>query len=59
MIVFEHLLNFAVVLVSGPQRSGTTICAKMIAHDTGHTYIPESEYQFHDEAAFRAIVTAG
>lgn len=27
------------ILVTGPQRSGTTICAKMIAEDTGFRYI--------------------
>jgi len=57
--VFEHLKGFDVILVSGPQRSGTTICSKMVAADTGHTLIPESEFDFHDEALFRAIVTAG
>lgn len=57
--MFEHLSEFEIILVSGPQRSGTTICAKMVAQDTGHAYINEAEYQFHDETAFRAIVTAG
>ena len=42
--MFEHLGEFARVLVTGPQRSGTRICTKMIAHDT--------ELRFVDERAF-------
>ena len=34
--MFEHLKEWQRILVTGPQRSGTTIAAKMIAHDTGH-----------------------
>lgn len=39
--MFEHLAKFRVVIVTGPQRSGTRITAKMIAHDTGHQFIDE------------------
>ena len=31
--MFEHLAKFTRVLVTGPQRSGTRICAQMIASD--------------------------
>lgn len=41
--VFEHLKEFPVVLVTGPQRSGTRIAAKMIACDTGHRFVDERE----------------
>jgi len=41
---FKDLQMFPRILVVGPQRSGTRICAQMIAHDTGHTYIDESEF---------------
>lgn len=57
--MFEHLKGFDVILVSGPQRSGTTICARMIAQDTGHSLVDESEYQWHDEAHWRQIVQDG
>ena len=40
--MFESLPNRK-ILVSGPQRSGTRICAKIIAHDTGLPYIDETE----------------
>jgi hypothetical protein len=39
--MFEYLANFQKILVTGPQRSGTTICAKMIAHDLKTIYVDE------------------
>lgn len=39
--MFEHLTEFDVILVTGPQRSGTRIAAKMIAQDTGYEYVDE------------------
>lgn len=32
------------IIVTGPQRSGTTIAAQILAHDFGYTYVDESEY---------------
>ena len=57
--MFENLSKFDVILVSGPQRSGTTLAAKAIAADTGHTYVNEVEFNFHDEDKFGAIVDFG
>lgn len=42
--MFEHLGHFDKVLVAGPQRSGTRICAKAIAHDTKLKYIDERTF---------------
>ena len=39
--MFKYLEDYARVLVTGPQRSGTRICAQMIAHDTGFAYFDE------------------
>ena len=39
--MFEHLGAHKHIVVTGPQRSGTRICAQMIATDTGFTYIDE------------------
>lgn len=39
--MFEFLRDTTPILVSGPGRSGTRICAKMISHDTGLEYIDE------------------
>ena len=33
------------ILVTGPQRSGTTITSRILAHDLGLTYIDETEYE--------------
>ncbi len=41
--MFERLSEFNHVIVTGVQRSGTRICAKMIAHDTGHRFVAEEE----------------
>jgi len=46
--VFAELKKHRVILVTGPHRSGTTICAKMIAHDTGHDFVIEDEIGFGD-----------
>ena len=44
--MFEYLTPFRVILVTGPQRSGTTIAAKMIAQDTGKEFVREDFPQF-------------
>lgn len=41
--MFKHLKEKRVILVTGPQRSGTHFIAKAIAYDTGHRYIDEAE----------------
>ena len=53
--MFEYLKKHKIILVTGPQRSGTTICARMIAHDTGHTYIDEQRFQIWDVKKARQI----
>lgn len=41
--MFEYLAKFETILVTGPQRAGTRICAQMIAYDTGHDYVDEED----------------
>jgi len=43
--MFEWLSEFDTILVTGPQRSGTRITSKMIAHDTGYQYIDEDAFE--------------
>lgn len=50
--MFEHLKKHPVILVTGPQRSGTTICSQMISHDTGHMLVDETDYDIHDTEKF-------
>lgn len=43
-----------VILVTGPQRSGTTIASRILAEELGATYVDEEDYALHDCAnAFR------
>jgi hypothetical protein len=54
--MFEQLAAHRRILVTGPQRSGTTIASQMIALDTGHRCIDESEFGVYDVAAWRALL---
>lgn len=42
--MFEYLKVFRKIIVTGPQRSGTTIAGKMIAVDTEKTYYDEMRF---------------
>jgi hypothetical protein len=46
--MFKPLEKFNNIVVSGPQRSGTRIAAKIIANDTGKVYIDERDIDCHD-----------
>jgi hypothetical protein len=39
--MFEHLKNFEIIVITGPQRSGTHICGKMVSNDTGIKWFGE------------------
>lgn len=51
--------NFRVVVVSGPQRSGTTIAARIIASESGMQYVDEDEYGTKDVDAWKKLVSTG
>lgn len=42
--MFEELTGYKYVLVTGPQRSGTTIVAHMIGYDTGKVVLDEVNF---------------
>lgn len=44
--------NKSIVIVTGPQRSGTRIGAKILSHDLGYKYIDESEFKISNEEIF-------
>ena len=46
--MYKALEKFNNIIVSGPQRSGTRIAAKIIAYDTGKPYVDETEINSHD-----------
>lgn len=54
--MFEHLASYPRIVVTGPQRSGTTIASRMIAEDTGHDLVDESAFGVYDVDAWRAVL---
>jgi diaminopimelate decarboxylase len=54
---FSDLKKYKRVLVTGPQRSGTRIASKMIAHDTNLRFVREEEFSVHSVSLFELIVT--
>ena len=47
------IFDFSKILVTGPQRSGTRIVAKMIAHDNDIQYVSEQQIAVRDERKVR------
>ena len=54
--MFEHLTQYNKIIVSGPQRSGTTITARIIARDTGYQYIDETDIAIRELTQFEAYL---
>lgn len=40
---YDRIKNFSKILVTGPQRSGTTIAAYILANNLGYKFFPEEE----------------
>jgi hypothetical protein len=58
MALFEDLAVYPRIVVTGPQRSGTRIAARMIAEDTGYLFVDERAFGFSDEQSWREILKA-
>ena len=56
--MFQDLKKHRHIFVTGPHRSGTTICARMIAQDTGHDLIIEDEFNRSNLALLAAFIQA-
>jgi hypothetical protein len=54
--MLEKLSNYPTIVVTGPQRSGTRINAKIIAEELGYKYVDEEAFGFRDEEKFRALL---
>lgn len=54
--MFEYLESFSRIIVTGPQRSGTTIVARAIEHDLGRQYIDEQAFSAIDYFKFVFLV---
>ncbi len=53
--MFESLKQHKFIFVIGPQRSRTTITAKMIAYDTGYQYVDENRMNYNLGAAYQLV----
>lgn len=54
--MFEKLQKYKKIVVTGPQRSGTTICSRMIACDTGHSCVDETAFGAENESGWRQVL---
>ena len=54
--MFEWLSKFEKIFVTGPQRSGTRICAKMIAHDTQYEFVDETQINMDSFNSFSSFL---
>jgi hypothetical protein len=54
--LFEDWAVHLRIVVTGPQRSGTRIAAKMIAEDTKHTYVDEREFGVFNPQRWRQVL---
>jgi len=57
--MFKRLKKYNNIVVSGPQRSGTRIAAKIIAYDTEKAYIDEKDINYHDFRLLEWYLTQG
>ena len=53
---FDEMKKYKRILVTGPQRSGTTFTAKTIASDLSYRYIDEKEFNWYDRDVFNKFV---
>jgi len=54
--MFESLEVHDRIVVTGPQRSGTTIVGQIIANDTGHRYVDELFYGIYSVSEWRRVL---
>lgn len=55
--MFDVLHDFTTIVVTGPQRSGTRIAARMIASDLRREYIQEEAFEIHDFDRFWLLLS--
>lgn len=54
--MFNSLSPSRFIYVTGPQRSGTTICARIIEHDLNFTYVDEEDYGIHEQDSLKEFI---
>lgn len=54
--MFSDWRSYEIILVTGPQRSGTRIVSRMAAADTGYTYIDENRFGVRERSIFEHVL---
>ena len=54
--MFSQLNKYNTIVVSGPQRSGTTIASRMIANDTGFSHIDERYFDIWNKDEWYRLI---
>ena len=54
--MFENLKKFSKILVTGTQRSGTSICARIISEELGLDYYDEDDFGVHSFAKLQQLI---
>ena len=57
--LLPQLVGQQAILVTGPQRSGTTIAAHIIANRLGYRYIDEGEFSIDDVGRAKQLIRQG
>lgn len=59
--VLRHIAAspYHAVVVTGPQRSGTTIAARIISAEMGGRYVDEDEFGIHSDGRAQALIDRG
>lgn len=55
-VLLPDLHKYRAIVVTGPQRSGTTFMGKAISYDTGRIYVDEGTFAWHDRDLWESIV---
>jgi hypothetical protein len=57
--LIAKLRGYNAVLVTGPQRSGTTIGARILAHELGYEYVDEMQFGIHNHNRAQEFMKKG
>ncbi len=55
--MFEYLAKFKKILVTGPQRSGTTIIARAISYDLDIDYVDEQAFEATNHIVWQEVMS--
>ena len=56
MNLAKRLSSYNKIIVTGPPRTGTTICSRILAHELKYRFVDETFYNGNDQAKFGLIL---